>query len=125
VMCGVLRNYCCFREEGIDSNKSRWPIADYWEKLLDGVQRIRLFSAPGEEYNFKKTEEFMIAQWGQAIQAFYAIHNSMSELLSLCRKAHPELKPKYKKAIEEVLLQAKREQAERQKFREQYLCSYD
>ena len=125
VMCGVLRNYCCYREEGIDSNKSRWPIADYWEKLLGEIPRIRLFSAPGEEYNFKKTEDFMIAQWGQAIQAYYQIHGSVVSLLQVSRKAHPDLKPKYKKAIEEAKLQAKREQEARQKIREEYLCSYD
>ena len=125
VMCGVLKNYCCFRVPSNDSNKSRWPIADYWEKLLDGVQRIRLFSAPGEEYNFKKTEDFMIAQWGQVIQAYYEIHGTIVSLLQESRKVHPNLKPKYKKAIEEATLQAKREQAARQKFREQYLCSYD
>ncbi len=125
VLCGVLKNYCCFREPSNDSNKSRWPVAEYWEKLLNGVQRIRLFSAPGEAYNFKKTEEFMIAQWGQAIQTFYEIHKSMIDLLSMCRKAHPQLKPKYQKAIEEMKLQAKMEQQKRDLIRKELALSYD
>ena len=125
VMCGVLKNYCCFREESNDSNKSRWPIADYWAELLQGVERIRLFSAPGEAYNFKRTEEFLIAQWGQVLLAYRQIYGGIASLMSDCSKAHPQLKPKYQKAIEEMKLQAKLEKEMRNKFRQQYLLSHD
>lgn len=106
VFSGVLRNYCCFREPVADTNKSRWPIAEYWDQLLNGAERIRLLISPGEPYNFRKTEESLIFQYGQALQVFAQIHGSFYDLLDAARKAHPELKKKYKVAIDE----ARREQ---------------
>lgn len=52
--CGVLRRYLRFCEpvEG-DSNKSRWPSADYWENFLQSAEAIRCWSAPGVEYNLE------------------------------------------------------------------------
>lgn len=102
VFSGVLRNYCCFRSPNGDSNKSRWPIAEYWDALIDGADRIRLLISPGEPYNFRKTEEHLVRQYGQALQAFEAIHGNIYELLTESRKAHPDLKKKYKSAIEEA-----------------------
>lgn len=103
--CGVLRNYCCFRESAADTNKSRWPIADYWEKLLQGAERIRLWISPGEPYNFQKTEDQLIFQYGQALQAFVAIHGNIHILLKRSREAHPDLKKKYQMAIDDAKLQ--------------------
>lgn len=125
VLCGVLRNYCCFREESADSNKSRWPIADYWEKLLNGAQRVRLFSSPGEEYNFKKTYDSMINQYGQALQVVFRLRGTLAGLLNECRAAHPKLKPKYERAIEEEKALAALEHARLKKLREELALSYD
>lgn len=105
---GVLRNYCCFREESSDSNKSRWPIADYWDKLLNGAERIRLWISPGEPYNFRKTELHMVHQYGQALQAYVAIHGNLNDLLIESRREHPNLKKKYKVAISEAKLERQR-----------------
>ena len=102
VLRGLLRNYCCFRIPSSDSNKSRWPIAPYWEKLLDGVGRIRLFTAPGIEYNYAKTRNSMIYQYGQAFQVEQAIYGDTVSFMHDCRQAYPNLKPKYEKAIAEA-----------------------
>lgn len=105
---GVLRNYCCFREPTADTNKSRWPIAEYWNALIAGAERIRLWISPGEPYNFRKTEEHMINQYGQALQAYERIHGNIHELLARSRQVHPELKKKYKDAINEAKFEQKR-----------------
>lgn len=125
VMLGLLKNYCCFREESFDSNKSRWPIARYWQKLLDNVQRVRLFTAPGEDYNFKKTYESLVVQYGQALQVIAQLGGSLSELLYECKHAHPTLKPKYIQHIEEVKLQRSLEIARIKRIREENALSYD
>lgn len=114
---GVMRNYCCFREPSGDSNKSRWPIAPYWEALLNGIERIRLCISPGEPYNFRKTEEQMVYQYGQAIQAYIAIHGTIDTLIRACYKAHPQLKTKYKVAINEARQERKRATAALNKLR--------
>lgn len=105
VFSGVLVNYCCFREPAADSNKTRWPVAAYWDVLIAGAERIRLLISPGEPYNFRKTEAHLINQYGQALQAFVAIHGNISDLLLLSQKAHPDLKKKYRVAIEEARLE--------------------
>lgn len=106
-MCGVLRNYCCFREPSADSNKSRWPIADYWSALIGSVERIRLWIAPGEPYNFKKTREHLVSQYGQAILTLVQIDGNVHDLLMECEKVHPELKKKYKLEIDRARLDRK------------------
>lgn len=115
--CGVLRNYCCFREPAADTNKSRWPIADYWEKLLQGAERIRLWISPGEPYNFRKTEEAMIMQYGQAFQAWEQIHGNIIVFMHKCREAHPDLKKKYKDAINQARMDQLRYNEELKKLR--------
>ena len=125
VLLGLLKNYCCFREESYDSNKSRWPITEYWQKLLDDVQRIRLFSAPGEEYNFKKTHDALVSQYGQALQVIAQLGGSLSQFLVECKHAHPDLKPKYRQYIEEVKYQRALEIARIQRIRAENALSYD
>ena len=116
---GILRNYCCFREPTGDSNKSRWPIAEYWNNLIAGAERIRLWISPGEPYNFRKTEQHMIAQYGQAILTYERIHGSIYQLLAECRKVHPQFKKKYKDAINEAQLESKRNAAALRKVRQE------
>lgn len=59
LFAGVLVNYLRFVSPSEDSNKSRWPMTDYWEALIHGVTRVRIFSAPGEEYNRDRLEHFV------------------------------------------------------------------
>ena len=106
-MCGILRNYCCFHEPTADSNKSRWPIAAYWSDLIGTVERIRLWIAPGEPYNFKKTREHLVSQYGQAILTLVQIDGNVQDLLLECEKVHPELKKKYKLEIDRARLDRK------------------
>lgn len=108
VFSGVLRNYCCFRTPTEDTNKTRWPIAPYWDALINGAERIRLLISPGEPYNFRKTEEHLIRQYGQAVLTFMEIHGSIYDLVDACRKAHPLLKKKYFISIEEAKLSQRR-----------------
>ena len=97
---GILRNYCTMREPVNDSNKSRWPVAEYWENLIGDAERIRLWIAPGEPYNFHKSEDHVVNQYGQFLLAYVQIYGSVSSLIDRSRKMHPELKAKYTQAIE-------------------------
>ena len=112
VASGILRNYCTFVTPTQDTNRARWPIAEYWQRVLDGMEKIRIWQAPGEEYNFSRTENFLISQYGQVIQTFVAIHGSLDNLYSRSLQAHEQLKPKYTAAIEQELLRRKLRQDE-------------
>ena len=122
VASGIIRNYCMFvTPSGTDSNKWRWPIADYWQRILDGFEKIRVWSAPGEEYNFFKSEAHLIDQYAQVLRVCAAIHgNRLDDLLIAANRAAPQLKPKYKAAIDKVLLQQQLALEEMQQIRKMY-----
>ena len=112
VASGILRNYCSFVVPSADSNRSRWELADYWVRVLEGMEKLRVWIAPGEPYNFKKSENHLIYQYGQFIQAYYAVHGGISTLLDRARDAHPELKPKYINAVNAELAAAQKRREE-------------
>ena len=101
VAAGILRNYCTFRTPSADTNKSRWPIAPYWEKVLNDMDRITLWITPGEPYNFSKTERYLVEQYGQALLTHLAMHGTVYELICQARKRFPELKPKYQITLQD------------------------
>jgi len=108
VASGIVRNYCMFVTPTSDSNRARWPIAEYWQRVLDGFEKIRVWVAPGEEYNFSKTENQMVLQYGQAFQVIHKLYGgSFDDFFSRCCEAHGELKPKYKLVIQKEEMRRK------------------
>ena len=114
VASGIVRNYCMFVTPTADTNRARWPIAEYWQRVLDGFEKLRVWVAPGEEYNFSKTKNQLVHQYGQVFQVIYQLSEggNLDAFYALCCEAHVELKPKYKQVIEEELL---RRQLQREK----------
>lgn len=101
---GILRNYLTFREKTEDSNPSRWPLADYWDKLLLDMERIHLWISPGEPYNFSKTEHWLCKQYGAAIVVLDQLHDDPFYLVEKCKELFPldELAPKYRKFLANI-----------------------
>lgn len=65
---GVLLNYVRYVDDpGNDTNCSRWPLKDYWQNLVDDVERIRIFVKPGVEYNVSNLDHFVFDQAGAAL----------------------------------------------------------
>lgn len=101
VASGILRNYCMFVTPTADTNRSRWPIAGYWERVLINMEKIRLWISAGEEYNFSKTENHLVLQYGQVMQVIYQLSKGdLSGFYQKCCEAHTELKPKYARVLE-------------------------
>lgn len=105
VASGIVRNYCMFVTPlPGDSNKWRWPIAEYWQRVLDGFEKIRVWYAPGEEYNFHKSEDHLIAQYGQILMLAAAMHGDrLQSLLDRAEREHRQLKPKYQAVLDREL----------------------
>lgn len=97
---GVLANYLRFIDEpaGFDSNRWRWPMKPYWEKLLDGASRIRLYEKPGSDYNMINLENFVFKQAGNAIYTYLETH-TMEQFLEGLRSRGTQLNPKYKSLL--------------------------
>ena len=107
---GILRNYLVICVPSNDSNKSRWPIAYYWERVLGQIETIRLWSAPGEPYNFYKAEAHMVEQYCQFLLAYEKIHGTIHDLIAAARQQHGNkpLKKKYVNAVNEHFARLKR-----------------
>ena len=69
--CGVVVNYLRFVDpDELDSNRWRWPIKEYWGELLCHAEAIKLYQAPGIEYNLDRCKKYVIGQAGNAISAY-------------------------------------------------------
>ncbi len=103
IVSGILRNYLTFRTPTSDTNKSRWPVAPYWEKMLLNMDKIPLWISPGEEYSFSKTCHWMIKQYGQAIVVLDYL-GQLDEVRKSCKAIYPleELAPKYKNLLTDL-----------------------
>lgn len=101
IASGVLRNYLCFLNPTNDTNKSRWPLAPYWDRLLLDMEKISLWITPGEEYNFAKTEHWLLKQWGQAMRVLDVLYGS-DYLIDRYRELYPveDLSLKYQRVID-------------------------
>lgn len=97
---GVLANYLRFIDEptGFDTNRWRWPMKPYWEKLLDGASRIRLYEKPGSDYNMINLENFVFKQAGNAIYTYLETH-TMEQFMEGLRSRGTQLNLKYKSLL--------------------------
>lgn len=100
---GVLTNYVRFvdvPDDSVDNNRWRWPCKAYWAALVDGAQRIRLWSAPGTDYNMVNLETFVEQQCAGAVYTYLETHG-VDEFLAKMRHRTTPLNPKYKQLIAE------------------------
>lgn len=93
---GVLHNYLRYVVPADDTNMSRWPMADYWEKLLDNVQRIRCWSAPGVNYTVFNLQNLIINQMGNALDCYLTIFGT-DDLIAQLGKRSIRKSPKYER----------------------------
>lgn len=93
---GVLHNYLRYVVPTADTNMSRWPMTDYWEQLLENVQRISCWSAPGMDYTVWKLADLVVNQWGNAIDCYLSIFG-VEDLVRMLGKRSIRRSPKYER----------------------------
>lgn len=97
---GVLHNYCRYVEpDALDSNRWRWPLKDYWARLLDGVGKIQIAKKPGAEYNLFNLETFVLKNCGNAIDTYLKIYGP-DKLLDELKHRGQTLPPKYQHLLD-------------------------
>lgn len=97
---GVLYNYLRYVRPAEDTNMSRWPLAGYWEKLLEGVERIRCWSAPGMDYDVWKLHNYIINQAGNALDCYLRIF-TFEDLQRELGGRSIRRSPKYERLVKE------------------------
>ena len=97
---GTLLNYLRYVDPSSDLNKSRWPMTDYWEDLINCANAIRLWSAPGIDYNISHLENFVLSQAGNAIRTYVKLAG-YPRLYAQLEAIDKELPTKYKRLLQQ------------------------
>lgn len=103
---GVLKNYLSFRVPTDDSNKRRWPEAEWWSEFLDDAVRTSVWSKPGVDYNLSACERYVMTQSIGSIKTLIEIFGK-EEFLEMIRKAPAPKNPKYKQLIAQTFAEMK------------------
>lgn len=97
--CGVLSNYLRYIDDDVmDSNRWRCPMQPYWERLLDGATKIRLYDKPGAEYNMGNLEDFLFTQAGGAAITWIRVYG-IEAFEERLRRRGKSLNPKHKQIL--------------------------
>jgi phage replication initiation protein len=95
---GTVFNYLRYTVPSkTDTNKRRWKTAKYWQKFIDGAEKVTLWKKPGVEYNLSNLERFAINQAGGAIKTLIRINGLVPYLQSIFAKEYQN--PKYERLI--------------------------
>lgn len=98
VFSGVLVGYLAFKTPTSDSNKSRWPVADYWIDLLGDLEEISYWESPAEEYNAGKLKKIVCNMYGNGIYTFIHLYGISGLLRGLFGESR-DLNDNYKKLL--------------------------
>ena len=77
---------------------SRWDMAPYWAELLEGIQAIRVWSAPGVDYTIWNLSNYVINQAGNALDCYLQIFG-LEDLIDQLGRRAVKMSPKYIRLI--------------------------
>lgn len=97
---GVLHNYLRYVIPTKDTNMSRWDLAPYWAELLEGVGKIRCWSAPGVEYTIWNLNNYVLNQAGNALDCYLRIFG-YEDLIRELGKRSVKMSPKYQRLLDQ------------------------
>lgn len=96
---GILAKYLVYLTESDDSNRSRWPVADYWQELIHNAARITIAAKPGVDYNIFHMEHFLINTAGGALKTWIEIFG-LDALPELLKKRTSKLNPRHQMVLQ-------------------------
>lgn len=97
---GMLRNFITYRVPTSDSNRSRWPVASYWEELLEGADAIHVLESPGVDYNVFRLTKYLTHQAGASILCYRHILG-LDDLMEQIVHTGCRISPKYQHLVAE------------------------
>ena len=103
---GLLANYLSFKVPTNDSNKRRWPEAEWWTSFINRTVPISLWSKPGVDYNLSACERYVMKQAIGSIKALITIFGKEG-FYKAVQEAPNSKNPKYKQLIASVMAQEK------------------
>ena len=102
VFSGVLANYLTYRDEvPSDSNRRRWPISEWWDALLRGIDPISVHTKKDVVYNLSKLNDYVFGQCRNACKTAVAIYGMYGFAEKLTENKKP-LPAKYRDLLSEA-----------------------
>lgn len=92
---GFLATYLVYLLESNDKNISRWPVAPYWDKLIQGAERIHVAASPGVQYNIFHLEAWLRDTAGGGLETWIEIFG-LEALPEMLKTRKGKLNPKHK-----------------------------
>lgn len=104
---GVVHNYLRFvTPDKSDDNKSRWSTRKYWQRFLDDVDKISIYTKKDVDYNLTRLGHYVFTQAGNSIDTYIRCQGLISFLDKLLKR-DSRLTPHQKQLISEFRNQMK------------------
>ena len=87
---GVLRNYLRFIRLD-NSRRERCSTIGWWEKFLNGAERVKLYSPKNIEYNLARVERYVFEQAGNSTLTYLLCKGEDKLLIERTRPTIPRL----------------------------------
>lgn len=96
LVAGVLRNYINFLEpDETDTNKSRWPVAQWWTDFLDEVEKLSL-TIKKEAKTIEDVKNWLERQVSTSLALMHKYHKDSYDFVGeLIDKGRQRLKPRH------------------------------
>lgn len=110
---GVLNNYLrIVQPHETDTNKSRWKTQPYWEKLINGIDKIKL-TQKKEEKSIDEKKEWIKKQVGPTMAIVSILENGDDAFFKeVINESIDKMKPKHQRIIINEINRKKQAQEE-------------
>lgn len=101
---GVLINYLRYIVPGSDTNKSRLKTCEYWDRLIDNIDKISVYEKPGTIYNLINLENQIFKNNGNSLYTWLQINNYDYDTMRIkLNDMRPKnVNPKYKELLSQA-----------------------
>ena len=93
-VAGVLRGCLDFKTPTADSNRRRWPTADWWDEFLDGVGKTRLITRARPNTDLLEALQHLERQYGPTIAAIVDSYG-VEEILAIATRGRLRMKRRH------------------------------
>ncbi|NCB42936.1 MAG: hypothetical protein EOM59_09985 [Clostridia bacterium] len=100
---GCLLNYLRYYLPGNDSHENRLKTAEFWDRFIGDVEKIRILSTPGVDYTFEDLSHYVIDMAGNAAKTYLEIVGD-DEFLKQLKERQYRKNEKYRRLREDAKL---------------------
>ncbi len=112
VFAKTVNKYIRYVENpGTDTNKRRWPVAAFWYNFISTSEKVKLYVAPGVEYNFDALEHYVVDMCGTACRTYVKLVGIEAFMEKCDAKFKLTRNPKYQELLNKYLMQQERGEA--------------